>query len=307
MTMTTMPFADSVKTGLLGSGWYANRLGHHAFPGILTLCYHGLRESTHDEDRIPFANLHVIAAIFAEQIRMVADTCHPIDLQTFCDAKAHGHALPARPVLITFDDGYRSVFELARPILLQHKIPATMFICSEPVRRQRLFWFDAVMRARGEMAFAELRDQADAQWRQAAEEDDTPADAMPQIAPMTEAQVRQLAADGFTIGVHTASHARLARSPVDVQRHELASCRATLEAWTGRPVTSVAYPFGAPHRDYNQETLAIAESLGFAAGFTTHGAFARPSEPALERSRFVVLAAVTAAELAHRIAYAWPR
>jgi peptidoglycan/xylan/chitin deacetylase (PgdA/CDA1 family) len=305
--MTTIPFADAVKTGLMASGWYANRLGHATFPGVLTLCYHGLRQSAGDEDRIPFANLHVLAGIFAEQIRMIAETCHPIDLQTFCDAHAHGRPLPARPVLVTFDDGYRSVFELARPILLKHKVPATMFICSEPVRLQRLFWFDAVMRARGAAAFAEVRDQDDAQWRKAAAEDDTPADAVPQLAPMTEAQIRQLADEGFTIGVHTASHARLAGSPVEVQRHELASCRADLEAWTGRAVTAVAYPFGAPHRDYTNDTLAIAASLGFTAGFTTHGAFARSSEPPLERSRFVVLAAVTAAELAHRIAYAWPR
>jgi hypothetical protein len=41
--------------------------------------------------------------------------------------------------------------------------------------------------------------------------------------------------------------------------------------------------------------------LGFTGGFTTRHDFARASEAALERSRFVVLAAVTAAELAHRI------
>jgi fluoride ion exporter CrcB/FEX len=69
----------------------------------------------------------------------------------------------------------------------------------------------------------------------------------------------------------------------------------------------VAYPFGAPGADYTTETVAIAEDLGFTAGFTTRNDFARETEPALERSRFVVLAAVTAAELAHRITYAWPR
>ena len=40
-------------------------------------------------------------------------------------------------------------------------------------------------------------------------------------------------------------------------------------------------------------------------GFTTRNGFACATEPPLERSRFVVLAPVTAAELAHRIAYAW--
>jgi peptidoglycan/xylan/chitin deacetylase (PgdA/CDA1 family) len=303
--MITMPFADSVKTGLLASGWYANRLDHSSFPGVLTLCYHGIRESA--DDSIPFANLHVTADTFTDQIRMIAETCHPIDMQTFFDAQRYGGPLPARPVLITFDDGYRSVFELARPILLQHHVPATMFICSEPVQRQRLFWFDAVARARGPAAVADLRERPDAEWRKAAADDETPAAAAPEIAPMTEGQVRELAEQGFTIGVHTASHARLAGSPGAVQRDELVSCRSALESWTGRPVNSIAYPFGMPHADYNDETLAIAASLGFVAGFTTRGDFTRPSEPALERSRFVVLAAVSAAELAHRIAYAWPR
>ncbi len=59
--------------------------------------------------------------------------------------------------------------------------------------------------------------------------------------------------------------------------------------------------------DYTPQTLAIAEGLGFTTAFTTKPDFARPSEPALERSRFVMLAAVSAAELAHRMAYAWPR
>ena len=119
--------------------------------------------------------------------------------------------------------------------------------------------------------------------------------------------MRQLADEGFAIGVHTASHAPLAQAPADVQRRELESCRSALESWTGRRVEALAYPFGAPRADYTEETVAIAASLGFTAGFTTRNDFARATEPALERSRFVVLAAVTAAELAHRIAYAWPR
>ena len=304
--MITMPFADSVKTGLLASGWYTNRLDHSSFPGVLTLCYHGIRPSPGNDD-LPFANLHVLADVFEAQMRIIAKSCHPIDLATFRDARLHGRPLPERPVLITFDDGYRSVFELARPILLAHQLPATIFVCSEPVQRQRLFWFDAVARARGPVAIADLRTLRNEVWRRAAAEADAPASALPALAPMTEDQVRQLANDGFTIGVHTASHAPLSDAPAAVQRDEMASCRSILESWTGQQIEAVAYPFGAPRQDYSDETLAIAAGLGFTTGFTTHGDFARPAEPALERSRFVVLAAVTAAELAHRIAYAWPR
>jgi len=36
-------------------------------------------------------------------------------------------ALPERSVVITFDDGYRSVYEVAFPILREHRRPATVF------------------------------------------------------------------------------------------------------------------------------------------------------------------------------------
>jgi len=124
---------------------------------------------------------------------------------------------------------------------------------------------------------------------------------------MTEAQGRQLAEEGFTSGAHTATHAPLAAAPAVLQRDELESCRAALESWTGQRGYAVAYPFGAPAADYTAETVAITGALAFTAGFTTRPDFARPTEPALERSRFVMLAAITAADLAHRIAYAWPR
>lgn len=304
--MTALPFASAVKTGLLATGWYANRLDDDAFPGVLALCYHGIRRSA-DAGTMPFADLHVAAETFDAQCRIIAETCHPIDLATLRDAHAGGRALPERPVLITFDDGYRSVFELARPILQRHGLPAAVFVCSDPIQRQRLFWFDAVTRVHGPSAVADLRARPHEGWRQAADACDTPAAAAPEIAPMTQDQVRQLADEGFTIGVHTATHAPLAGAPADVQRLELESCRSALESWTGQRIDTVAYPFGAPHADYTEETVAIAAGLGFAAGFTTRSGFARPAEPALERSRFVVLAAVTAAELAHRMAYAWPR
>jgi peptidoglycan/xylan/chitin deacetylase (PgdA/CDA1 family) len=304
--MTTLPFADSVKTALLASGWYADRLERDAFPGVLALCYHGIRE-TADEHGFPFAHLQVVAKTFEAQCRMIAETCHPIDLRTFCDARTTGRRLPDRSVLVTFDDGYRSVFELARPILRRHKIPAAVFVCSDAVRHQRLFWFDAVARAVGPAAVDALFAEPDAAWRRAAAAHETSASEASQLAPMTEAQVRQLADEGFAIGVHTAAHAPLAKATSAVQRSELDSCRSALESWTGQRVEALAYPFGAPRADYTEETVAIAESLGFTAGFTTRNGFARPAEPALERSRFVVLAAVTAAELAHRMVYAWPR
>jgi peptidoglycan/xylan/chitin deacetylase (PgdA/CDA1 family) len=305
--MTTTSITDTAKAGLLATRWYAHRLEHDTFPGVLVLCYHGLRSSSRGTDDIPFANLHVTDETFEAHCQLIADTCHPIDLAAVRDAQLTHRALPARPVLVTFDDGYRSVFEMARPVLRRYRIPATVFVCTEPVRDQRLFWFDAVARAAGEAAVDAVRALPDAERRAAAEACEAKACPGDPLAPMTSDQIRQLADEGLTIGAHTSSHAPLGQAAPPLQQEELDSCRTTLESWTGQRVDALAYPWGAPRIDYTPQTLAIAKSLGFTIAFTTKPDFARPNEPALERSRFVMLAAVSAAELAHRMAYAWAR
>lgn len=305
--MTTTTLTDTAKAGLLATRWYAHRLEQDAFPGVLVLCYHGLRSSSRGADDIPFANLHVTDETFEAHCQLIADSWHPIDLSAFGAAQTEHRPLPARPVLVTFDDGYRSVFEMARPVLRRYRIPATVFVCTDPVRDQQLFWFDAVARAAGEAAVDAVRALPDAERQAAADACETNAVPGDPLAPMTSDQIRQLADEGFSIGVHTSSHAPLGRAAPSLQQEELDSCRTALESWTGQRVDALAYPWGAPRIDYTPETLAIAERLGFTTGFTTKPDFARPSEPALERSRFVMLAAVSAAELAHRMAYAWAR
>jgi peptidoglycan/xylan/chitin deacetylase (PgdA/CDA1 family) len=305
--MTSTSLTDTAKAGLLATRWYAHRLEHDTFPGVLVLCYHGVRSPSRSTDGIPFANLHVTEDTFEAHCRLIAETCHPIDLEAFTEAQLTERALPPRPVLVTFDDGYRNVFDIGRPILRRYRIPASVFVCSEPVKEQRLFWFDAVARATGEAAVNAIRALPDDERRAALGAYVAEAPADDPLAPMTPDQIRQLADEGFGIGAHTSSHAPLGQSSPAVQHDELQSCRTTLESWTGQRVDALAYPWGTPRLDYSQQTLAIAENLGFTTAFTTQPDCARPNQPALERSRFVMLAAVSAAELAHRMAYAWVR
>jgi len=293
-----------LKSGLLTSGWYAWRLRRDRLPGVLVLCYHGVRGSSWRNRNAVFSNLHVDCALFEAHCRVVAACCHPISMRDWRESARTGRPLPDRAVLVTFDDGYRSVFEEARPILKRYGIPASMFVCSEPILRQELFWFDALAREAGESAVTELISRS-AAGSTAARVTPKSADADDPLAPMTIDQLKALADEGFEIGVHTASHAHLATTTEADQIAELGSCRDTLAAWVGQPVIAVAYPWGQPGRDYTTETVSIAERLGFEFGFTTRAEFARAEEAPLERSRFVVLASVKPAELAHRITYSW--
>jgi len=72
---------------------------------------------------------------------------HPVSLQAVTDAMHGKRSLPARPLLITFDDGWRDTLTHAMPELQRRKLPALMFVASEAVCSQDedRWWQDALV------------------------------------------------------------------------------------------------------------------------------------------------------------------
>ncbi len=298
--------AASLKFALLKGGWYRHTLGRQTLPGVLALCYHGIRTERWRADEVAFPELHISPSRFEAHCRLIAETCHPISLSDWRASISLQRPLPERAVLVTFDDGYRSVFAQALPLLKRYRIPAAVFICTDLIRRQRLFWFDAMARSCGVEAVGRIR-AARTSIPALGSAPDIVADASDPLSPMTVDHIKAAADAGVEFGAHGDTHLPLAAGTPEQQQADLATCRDTLSNWIGEPVRSLAYPWGTPGVDYTPQTVRIAEQLGFDHAFTTGGAFASQSESPLERSRFLVLSTVTAAELAHRIAYAWPR
>ena len=58
---------------------------------------------------------------------------HAITQRRLFQALERGRALPRRPVLITFDDGYRDVLWNAAPLLHRLRMPATMYVITARV------------------------------------------------------------------------------------------------------------------------------------------------------------------------------
>jgi len=129
--MTGAAVSDTLKTGLLAAGWYTNRIRSGAFPGVLALCYHGVRESARHDRDTPFANLHVLADTFDAPVADDRRDCHPIDLATFCDARATAAPLPDRPVLITRRRLPQWCSSWHGRFLRRYRSPATVFVCSD--------------------------------------------------------------------------------------------------------------------------------------------------------------------------------
>jgi hypothetical protein len=82
------------------------------------------------------------------------------------------------------------------------------------------------------------------------------------------AQVEQLAAEGVQFGAHTVTHPILSRCSAAVARWEITESVRTVQALVGRPVTTFAYPNGAPH-DFSAREVALLGALGVPVAVTT--------------------------------------
>src|SRR5262245_19564943 len=144
----------AIKRSLFAIGYYHQRLATAVFPGVAVLCYHGIGTA---DDSTRFSDLHVTDATFERHCRFISDTCDPISLAEFREARQGGRALPPRSVIVTFYDGYRGVLDHALPIIERYAIPAAVFVSAEPVLNGHHFWFDALHRLEGETAVADAR------------------------------------------------------------------------------------------------------------------------------------------------------
>ena len=94
------------------------------------LYYHYIRINPSPRDRLGFS-LSTPPAMFRGQMQYLADHgFHVISLHQAVIAIKNHSGLPARPIVLTFDDGYADFFTTAVPILQSHGFTATTFVIS---------------------------------------------------------------------------------------------------------------------------------------------------------------------------------
>ena len=122
-------------------------------------------------------------------------------------------SLPERGVVITFDDGCKSVVENAAPVLAEHGLKATIFCVAGQLGGTNEWPRPNPSRHRFSLASA--------------------------------AELAELAAVGFEIGSHGYTHVALTSIAGDEVDHEIEESKAVLEEAVGAVVTSFAWPYGA--------------------------------------------------------------
>jgi peptidoglycan/xylan/chitin deacetylase (PgdA/CDA1 family) len=108
-----------------------------------------------------------------------------------------------------------------------------------------------------------------------------PADLM-----LNSEQVLELQRNGMEIGAHTVTHPILAKVDAARAEAEIRDSKRTLEALTGSPARSFAYPNGKPGADYLSCHVEMVRSLGFEAAVSTTWGVATPRTDRHELPRF---------------------
>lgn len=140
-----------------------------------------------------------------------------------------------RTVAVTFDDAYRSVLELARPILDRLGLPATVFAPTAGVE------------AGGPLSWPGID-----HWLGGPHERE--------LLPLSWRELRELADAGWQIGSHTVTHPHLTQLDDATLADELARSKADCEQRLQAPCTSLAYPYG----DVDARVVAATARAGYA-------------------------------------------
>lgn len=152
------------------------------------------------------------------------------DYVLHCEGKL---ALPKRPVILTFDDGYQDTYQHALPILKSHGVRATLFVLGDRSIRSNI-WDEVSGAERAHLLETE--------------------------------QISELHESGFEIGSHSMTHTNLTKLSRKDAWNEISSSKSALEDLLHAPVISFAYPFGATSSELQQ----MVQDAGYRLGCGTY-------------------------------------
>lgn len=215
---------------------------------VPVLMYHEVSPSPHPS----FRRYTVTVREFTRQMRCLAAFGYQaIDMDALVRARRGQGALPKRPVLITFDDGFQGCADHAVPVLRAHKFTAVFYLVA------------GLMGKTSRWMLPELGLE---------------------LALMSWETARALVADGFQCGAHTVTHPRLTGLDPARCRAELVDARSRLEAELGRPIAHLAYPYGS----YDRAVQAVAAEAGYVTACSTQAGLSRADDDPLALHRVTI-------------------
>lgn len=206
--------------------------------GISILMYHQV-------GRFTPMKTHRAVYCDVDRFRLQMRTLHALRLPVLSMSEALAclqgrSAMPARAVVLTFDDGCENFHENALPVLEKFGFPAIVY---------------AISGLAG----------GPATW--------LAADGHPTPPLMDFARLREIASRGIEIGSHGARHVRLSEASPEVLRREVHESRTRLQDELGQTVQHFCYPYGA----HDLVAIEAVAEAGYQSAVTCQRGAATPA------------------------------
>lgn len=232
------------------------------------LAYHAIADLGNDRR---LAEYGVPPRLFEEQLdALIGSGWSFVGLDAVLAALSGEEELPRRALLLTFDDAYADLLEVACPIMAERGLPGVVFAVA------------------GKLGGTNEWDNR----HRATTLDLLDADGL-----------RAVEADGIEVGSHTVSHRPLTELPEAALEEEIAGSATLLkQAGLPRPRT-FSYPYG----EWNPEIAVAARDAGYAASFTVEPGVVTDGADPHSLPRIEVLARDTPRRLRRKLLTAgWP-
>jgi len=274
--------------------------GHLRRRGVAILMYHSVMPEPERHSTTLGEIIHS-TELFRREMEEIARNNNPVsldDVLLFVDGKKQ---LPARPVVVTFDDGYSDNPEFAAPILNEFGIPGVFYVtvgcldtATPPWVARLRYAFHTTNRpcwsvngSRWALGSAADREQA---FTAASErcarltgktqetfvsriEHELDSGALPdqQRLMMSWDQARRLVSQGHIVGSHTMTHPNLAHVADEADlRFELAQSKSRLEHELKAPAIHFSYPCPILQPHWSARSVQICRELGYRTAVTTN-------------------------------------
>lgn len=212
---------------------------------------------------------------FERHLDHLRRTASPVSLEDVLDAIARRRGLPRRAVLITFDDGHRSVLDVATPMLVERGMPAAVFVVAGLLDTDAPVWTTEAAElvavapgsARAPQTVALVRElkrlpdtERVARMDELRRASGRPA---PSIRQLGRADLPVLESAGVAIGNHSLTHPCLSRCTAEKIESEVRAAHEILADATGAPPRAFAYPDG----DRDPRVRGVVATIGYEAAF----------------------------------------
>jgi len=276
---------------------------------VCILMLHGFTDCPHPAGIGNTEDIHMPIADFEAICRLLAADYHVVSLDQVIDSLDTGEPLPPNPVVLTFDDGYLSNYELAYPVLRRYGLPGTIFATTNFLDGKQWMWWDRLEFALGHTALeSALPPVAGAPFACSLRNREERREAFRSLLPMVKAlpqedvdatvsaledqlgcslaacpnppriylpcswdDAREMTASGLvTIGGHTHTHLILGRCRPDTARQELLVSKQRLGEELGVTTPHFAYPNGhGDSGDHTDWTRELVIETGYRCALTT--------------------------------------